>query len=108
MITKTMYGDNTTKAHTCKCWNIVKLMGRVFHRENRKERVGSETAYEASVTHMRTGHYLWHTIKSHRAMIEFIEADFHRNTSMSTIVANHLLEDIAAKVDVDVFKAKIW
>ena len=49
---------------------------------------------------MRLGQYMWYTIQSHRAMIEFQEADFRFCTSMAPSVVNHLFRHRDTKIDV--------
>ena len=82
MLTNTTNDDNPTKTWTGKCSQIVKLMVRVFLRELRKIRVGSDMAYGASEPHIWVVQYLWHNIQAHRVMIEFREADFHPYNSI--------------------------
>ena len=62
--------------------------------------------YGSSDPNIRLGQYLCHTIQDHRVMKEFREADFHRHTSTSPSVVNHLFEHRVGKIDVDVLKGK--
>ena len=72
-----------------------------------KIRVGSETDYGETYSHMCVGHYIWHMIQAHHIMGDFKAASFHKLPQISLIISNHLFRQISPKAEVNIMKGDI-
>lgn len=107
MLITTTYGESASSMQKLECWEVVRLMLRVFLRELWKVRAGAEAAYNTSDPQVAVGQYLWHMLQAHRVMDKFKGVEFHCHPEIAPSIVNHLFEHRAPKVEVIELRSRV-